>query len=242
MFDTTVTIVGNVITTPEWRRTTNTQTLVAHFKVASNSRKFDKDSGRWIDGDSLRVRVNCWRKLAEGVASSVMVGDPVVVTGRMYSRDWSTEDGQRRVSYELEAFAVGHDLSRGRATFQRNRGAATATSTVEDDEAENRVGGEPTTALSGRGPVEPELTDDLPEDSEPYGSQFDDFEGYDAAAPGAEGADDTGADEGAGGEEAAEAAEESSMPEPAPAVGEPSPPGPERRGGRRGRTREAVPA
>ncbi|WP_243706230.1 single-stranded DNA-binding protein, partial [Micromonospora sp. KC721] len=143
MFDTYVTIVGNVLTAPEWRRTTQSNTLVANFKVASTARRLDRDSGRWVDGNSLRVRVNCWRKLAEGVAASVMVGDPVVVAGRLYTRDWTDEAGNHRTLYELEAVAVGHDLSRGRARFLRNR-PAMATSTVEDDEAVARVHGEPT--------------------------------------------------------------------------------------------------
>lgn len=34
MFDTQVTLVGNVLTAPEWRRTANTNTLVASFRVA----------------------------------------------------------------------------------------------------------------------------------------------------------------------------------------------------------------
>jgi single-strand DNA-binding protein len=120
-----------------------TNALVANFKVASSSRRYDKDTGRWADGPSLRVRVTCWRRLAEGVASSVMVGDPIVVTGRMYTRDWTAEDGTRRVSYELEAFAVGHDLARGRGKFTRTR-ANTVTSVTESAESDARVGGEPT--------------------------------------------------------------------------------------------------
>ncbi|MEU4640879.1 single-stranded DNA-binding protein [Micromonospora sp. NPDC023814] len=143
MFDTYVTIVGNVLTAPEWRRTTQSNTLVANFKVASTARRLDRDSGRWVDGNSLRVRVNCWRKLAEGVAASVMVGDPVVVCGRLYTRDWTDDAGNHRTLYELEAVAVGHDLSRGRGRFMRNRPSMT-TSTVEDAEAEHRVHGEAT--------------------------------------------------------------------------------------------------
>ncbi|WCN80428.1 single-stranded DNA-binding protein [Micromonospora sp. LH3U1] len=171
MFDTYVTIVGNVLTTPEWRRTTQSNTLVANFKVASTARRLDRDSGRWVDGNSLRVRVNCWRKLAEGVAASVMVGDPVVVCGRLYTRDWTDDAGNHRTLYELEAVAVGHDLSRGRARFLRNRPSMT-TSTVEDSEAESRVRGEPTEpVLAGQAPV---LPDDRPMD--------DDFEPPDYAA------------------------------------------------------------
>jgi single-strand DNA-binding protein len=141
MYDTLVTIVGNALTMPEWRRLERTGALVTHFKVASSSRRFDRENKRWVDGDSLRVRVNCWRRLAEGVAASVKVGDPVIVTGRMYTRDWTTPDGQRRVMYELDAAAVGHDLARGRGVFERNRPSLT-TSVVEDAETEGRVGGE----------------------------------------------------------------------------------------------------
>ncbi|MEH1013576.1 single-stranded DNA-binding protein [Micromonospora sp. CPCC 206060] len=143
MFDTYVTVIGNVLTAPEWRRTTQSNTLVANFKVASTARRLDRESGRWVDGNSLRVRVNCWRKLAEGVSSSVMVGDPVVVVGRLYTRDWIDDAGTHRTLYELEAVAVGHDLSRGRGRFLRNR-PTLATSTVEDAAADSRVHGEPT--------------------------------------------------------------------------------------------------
>ncbi|MFY1636678.1 single-stranded DNA-binding protein [Solwaraspora sp. WMMB335] len=143
MFDTYVTVVGNVLTTPEWRRTTQTNTLVANFKVASTSRRLDRENNRWVDGNSLRVRVNCWRKLAEGVASSIMLGDPVVVVGRLYTRDWVDGDGNSRLQYEMEAVAVGHDLARGRGRFMRNR-PTLATSEVNGDDPERRVQGEAT--------------------------------------------------------------------------------------------------
>jgi len=116
VFETNLVIVGNVLTAPEWRRTAK-GTLVTHFRVASTARRLDRETGRWADGDSLRVRVTCWRRLAEGVASSVMVGDPVIVTGRMYTRDWVADDGTRRASYELDAIAAvvigGTSLSGG---------------------------------------------------------------------------------------------------------------------------------
>ena len=146
MFDTYVTLIGNVLTLPEWRRTTQTGVLVANFKVASTSRRLNRESGQWVDGNSLRVRVNCWRKLAEGVASSVAVGDPVVVFGRMYTRDWTDEAGNHRTLYELEAVAVGHDLSRGRGRFLRNK-PVMSTSSVEDAETETRIRGEQTDAV-----------------------------------------------------------------------------------------------
>ncbi|MEV4630104.1 single-stranded DNA-binding protein [Micromonospora sp. NPDC049523] len=164
MFDTYVTIVGNVLTAPEWRRTTQSGTLVTNFKVASTARRLDRESGRWVDGNSLRVRVNCWRKLAEGVASSVMTGDPVIVVGRMYTRDWVDDAGNHRTMYEMEAVAVGHDLSRGRGRFARNRPTMT-TSSIEDAEAEQRVQGEETEPVPNA--QAPALPDARPLDDEP---------------------------------------------------------------------------
>jgi single-strand DNA-binding protein len=143
MYDTNVTIVGNALNAPELRRTSSTNALVASFRVASTSRRYDRDTGRWVDGSSLRVRVTCWRRLAEGVTRSVVTGDPLMVTGRMYTRDWVGDDGQHRVSYELEAVAVGHDLSRGFSQFVRHRPAG-ATSVVENVETDTRIGGEAT--------------------------------------------------------------------------------------------------
>ncbi|WP_018252116.1 single-stranded DNA-binding protein [Salinispora mooreana] len=141
MFDTHVTVIGTAVTAPEWRRTNQSQTLVANFKVASTARRLDRESGRWVDGNSLRLRVSCWRRLAEGVVASVMVGDPVIVSGRLHTRDWTDDAGSHRTHYELEAVAVGHDLSRGRGRFLRNRAVAT-TGTTADPTAQPRVPGE----------------------------------------------------------------------------------------------------
>jgi single-strand DNA-binding protein len=138
--DTNIVVVGNVLTAPEWRRTASTNTLVANFRVASTSRRMDRESGRWVDGNQFRVRVNCWRRLAEGVAASVRVGDPVVVSGRLFTRDWADAEGNPRITYELEAVSVGHDLSRGRGRFFRNKPAGS--STTEAAETGDQVRGE----------------------------------------------------------------------------------------------------
>lgn len=141
MFETPVTIVGNVLNDPQIRRIMNDQTTVTNFKVATTARRFDRLTNGWVDGVHLRVRVNCWRRLADNVKECVRRGDPVVVTGRLHSRDWIGEDQVHRVSYELDAVAVGHDLARGTGQFSRSR-AQTGVSTTEDAETEARVHGE----------------------------------------------------------------------------------------------------
>lgn len=96
MYDTFVTIVGNVLHDPVWRRTTNSGVLVTTFKIASTSRRLNRETGQWVDGNSLRVRVNCWRGLASNVKNSVTRGDPLIVTGRLFTRDW--EDAACKVA------------------------------------------------------------------------------------------------------------------------------------------------
>jgi single-strand DNA-binding protein len=145
VFETNLVVVGNVLTAPEWRRTNNGNALVTNFRIASTARRYDRETGRWTDGNSLRVRVTAWRRLAEGVASSVTVGDPIVVYGRIYTRDWVDDDNNNRVSYEMEAFAIGHDLARGRARFYRNKPAAN--SMIEAPDTDVMIRGEATVTL-----------------------------------------------------------------------------------------------
>ncbi len=162
MFETQLTIIGNLLAAPEWRRTTTSGQLAASFRVASTSRRWDKANGEWVDGQSLRVRVTCWRRLAEGVVQSLTTGDPVVVTGRLYTRDWIDDNGVRRVLYEMDAVAVGHDLSRGMATFTRTPSQLQAISVIEDEEEARRIGGEDSEPFS----VQPLSAEDAAEDED----------------------------------------------------------------------------
>jgi single-strand DNA-binding protein len=140
MFDTHVTVVGTALNTPE-KKITKNDALVATFRVASRARRFDKEKDQWVDGSNFRVRVNCWRRLGEFALSSIVTGDPVVVYGRIVTREWTTEQGEARLAYEIEAEAVGHDLARGRSTFERWRPEPFGT-VVEDADSEARVNGE----------------------------------------------------------------------------------------------------
>jgi single-strand DNA-binding protein len=139
--ETMTTVVGNVITEVKQRRITD-GTRVASFRMASNERRFDKETQEWVNGDSLFVTVTCWRKLALGVCASLMKGDPVMVTGRLFTRGYEIE-GQKRSVTELEAVAVGPDLSRCFADVSRASRRATEDVPAEaapDDAASTPVG------------------------------------------------------------------------------------------------------
>lgn len=141
MNDTYLTVTGNALNTPELKRTTTTNTVVATLRVASHPRRFDQKTKQWVDAPGVRVRVNCWRRLAEHVSKSIKAGDPVIVYGRVFTSEWKTEQGETRVSYEIDAEAVGHNLAMGVASFAR-ASASGPTSMVDDEETESRVHGE----------------------------------------------------------------------------------------------------
>ena len=67
---TQVTIVGNVGDDPELRFTPSGAAVVS-FSVAVTPRRFDRESGKWIDGSATWYRVNAWRGLAENTAETL---------------------------------------------------------------------------------------------------------------------------------------------------------------------------
>src|SRR5205823_2696274 len=85
VFETMVSVVGNVVSQPRAKEVNN-GTKVTSFRIASTARRFDKATGQWVDGDRVFATVNCWKRLADGVEGVVNKGDPVVVTGRLRTR------------------------------------------------------------------------------------------------------------------------------------------------------------
>lgn len=141
MIDLRVPIVGTVLTNPERRITEKASTPVTTFRIVMNYRRYDRATEQWTDNGMLRIRVVCWRRLADHVYGSIKVGEPVIVIGRLFTRDWASPEGEPRVSYELEADTVGHDLSRGVTEFTKAR-LDGPNSAIEDAEADRRIGGE----------------------------------------------------------------------------------------------------
>jgi single-strand DNA-binding protein len=132
MNETLVTVVGNLVDDPKLR-TTETGVEVTSFRIASASRRLDRDTNKWVDYGQLYLGVSCWRTLGVNVVASLRKGDPVLVSGRLFTRQYE-RDGQLRSSYEVDAVAVGPDLARGTATFQRARSAVPATHAPTDED------------------------------------------------------------------------------------------------------------
>jgi single-strand DNA-binding protein len=110
MYETFVTAVGRVATTVSSHRFGD-GAVKASFRLVCNERRREWATGNWVNGDTLYISVTCWRALAENVQHSLHVGDPVVVRGRMHTREYEAE-GRRAAIVELDATAIGPDLAR----------------------------------------------------------------------------------------------------------------------------------
>jgi single-strand DNA-binding protein len=131
--DNTMTFHGRVGTKVELREGTVPWVL---FRVGSTPSWFDAATRTWRDLETIWVSVKAWRNLAQNAAESLEVGDPVVVTGKIRTEKWTSQDGQPRESTVIEASLIGHDLSWGVTRLRRvDRQQAAAARTDETGEA-----------------------------------------------------------------------------------------------------------
>jgi single-strand DNA-binding protein len=112
-----LTVSGLVATTPRHLITADGLPITS-FRLASSNRRFDRTAGKWVDGETNWYTITSFRQLAINCAGSVNKGDRIIVQGVLRVRDW--DNGERAgTSVELEAEAIGHDLTWGSSNFTR---------------------------------------------------------------------------------------------------------------------------
>ncbi|MFD0543992.1 single-stranded DNA-binding protein [Streptomyces mexicanus] len=116
MNETMICVVGNVATQVVYREPPSGAS--ARFRLAATPRYWDREKNAWTDGHTSFFTVWANRQLATNVAASLTLGDPVVVQGRLKVRT-ETRDGNPRTWADIDAVAIGHDLTRGTAAFRR---------------------------------------------------------------------------------------------------------------------------
>jgi single-strand DNA-binding protein len=98
-----VMIIGNLGRDPEMRYTPNGQ-AVTQFTVAVN-RNYKDGQGEWQE-ETEWFRVVAWAQLAERTAENLRKGRKVYVEGRLQTRQWEDQTGQKRYTTELIAQTV----------------------------------------------------------------------------------------------------------------------------------------
>jgi single-strand DNA-binding protein len=113
--------VSGYVATQPFLRVTRTGIPSLSMRVAWTPRRLDRVTGEWVDGDTSFASVTCFRKTAENAATCLRKGDPVVIRGRVSTRNYEDRNGLQRTNIDIDATSIGPDLSRGIATFQRLR-------------------------------------------------------------------------------------------------------------------------
>jgi single-strand DNA-binding protein len=135
--ETYVTVQGRVGSDVQFKEAAGSKVALASFRLGSTPRYYDRGEGHWADRPTTWFTVECWRTLAENVKGSLERGQPVMVTGRLKTTEW-VDQGVPRSRTVLDAFSVGHDLTRGTAAFRKNPPQERALASVVSADEEMR--------------------------------------------------------------------------------------------------------
>lgn len=127
-----VTLMGNLTRDPELRTTPSGQS-VCSFSLALN-RSYKGADGNWVEATDF-VDVVAWGNLGERVSQYVTKGRPVLVSGRLQSRNWE-QDGQKRSKVEVVAndvtFLGGREGGNSNGGGEPTQGASQSQPTKKD--------------------------------------------------------------------------------------------------------------
>jgi single-strand DNA-binding protein len=115
-----VTVQGRIGSDVEFKSAENGGMGLAVFRLGSTARFYHRGENRWKDRPTTWFTVECWRTLAENAGKSLRKGQPVIVTGRLKTSEWTSGEGEAKSKTVLDAFTIGHDLARGTAVFTKN--------------------------------------------------------------------------------------------------------------------------
>lgn len=118
----TIQIDGRLVADSELRFTQSGK-AVCSFRVAASDSKKD-DAGNWQTTEQIFVSVSLWEAEAEAAAEVLQKGDQVIVTGRIYEREYENREGEKRKSLEMKfptvaKKIVGKRTDRGQAPQQQ---------------------------------------------------------------------------------------------------------------------------
>ncbi len=127
-----VILIGNLTRDPELKFTPS-GSPVANFGLAVNRTYTNKQGEKVENVDFFNIVV--WAKLAELCAEYIRKGSPVGLEGRLQSRSWETDDGQKRSVVEVVAENVqflGRPSERGGGEPAAKGGPGKEESPVEE--------------------------------------------------------------------------------------------------------------
>ncbi|WP_104177692.1 single-stranded DNA-binding protein [Cryobacterium sp. Y50] len=104
-----ITISGVIGTVPR-RPFAKNGAPITSFRLASRQSHFDRAKDEWVDDNTSWYTVSTFRHLATNAAQSLSKGEHVVVTGKLFVRNWTNAE-RSGTDVDIVADAIGHDLA-----------------------------------------------------------------------------------------------------------------------------------
>lgn len=144
MTDDRISVTGVVASAPK-HIVTSEGLHITSFRLASNSRRYDRAAQSWVDADTNWYTVTTFRQLASNISVSVVKGERVAVQGKLRVRSWTSGE-KSGTQVEIEADSVGHDLTWGISSYTKtlaraesaNAGQAATTAAASASAPEER--------------------------------------------------------------------------------------------------------
>ena len=149
MTNNEIRIEGNLSRDPELKYT-QAGHAVASLNVAVNRPTKEGQESKGVDWFSVTL----WREQAEAVCQRVQKGDRVLVIGRMQSRSYETQDGQKKQVWDIMADVVYSKPPKG-----QQQAEPVQEQPQRQVPRQNRQG---QAAMAAQAPLEEAFQDDIP--------------------------------------------------------------------------------
>lgn len=97
-------LIGRLVADPELRYTQK-GAPVCSFRIATTRRFKNRESGEFHE-ETLFVTIVAWRRQAELVNDFLKKGSAVLIEGRLRSRQWETDNKEKRSVIEVVAHRI----------------------------------------------------------------------------------------------------------------------------------------
>lgn len=104
----TITISGIVATEPEYS-TAASGIRKCTFRIASTAQK--KTDAGWESINTNWYRIICFNSLAQNVYNNFTKGSKAFISGKLFLKEYTPENGTKKVNPEIIAHTAGHDLN-----------------------------------------------------------------------------------------------------------------------------------
>ncbi len=94
-------LIGRLVADPELRYTQK-GAPVCDFRIACSRRYKNRETGEWQE-ETLFINIVAWRRQAELANDYLKKGSAVLIEGSLRSRQWETNQGDKRSATEVVA-------------------------------------------------------------------------------------------------------------------------------------------